>query len=44
MTELRERFIRDLQLRNFSDRTVEAYVRAVRQLSQHFNKAPDTVT
>lgn len=44
MTELRERFIQDLQLRNFSERTVQAYVRAVRQLAEHFNKAPDTIT
>jgi site-specific recombinase XerD len=44
MFDSKERFIRDLQLRNFSDRTVEAYVRAVRQLSQYFNKPPDTIT
>lgn len=44
MTELRQRFIRDLQLRNFSERTVEAYVRAVKQLAVHFNKPPDTIT
>lgn len=44
MTELRKRFTQDLQLRNFSERTVEAYVRAVRQLSEHFNKPPDTIT
>ena len=44
MTELRQNFIRDLQLRNFSERTVEAYVRAVRQLAQHFNKPPDSIT
>ncbi|MBE9510590.1 MAG: site-specific integrase [Bacteroidetes bacterium] len=44
MTELRKRFTQDLQLRNFSERTVEAYVRAVRQLAEHFNKTPDTIT
>ena len=44
MTELRERFTRDLQLRNFSERTVDAYVRAVKQLALHFNKSPDTIT
>ena len=44
MTDLRKRFTRDLQLRNFSERTVEAYVRAVRQLAEHFNKPPDTIT
>lgn len=44
MTDLRKRFTRDLQLRNFSERTVEAYVRAVRQLAEHFNKQPDIIT
>ncbi len=44
MTKLRQRFIRDLQLRNFSERTVEAYVRAVKQLALHFNKPPDLIT
>lgn len=44
MTELRQCFIRDLQLRNFSERTVEAYVRAVKQLAVHFNKSPDCIT
>jgi len=44
MTELRQRFTRDLQLRNFSERTVEAYVRAVKQLALHFNKSPDSIT
>ena len=44
MTSLRQRFIRDLQLRNFSERTVEAYVRAVKQLARHFNKSPDLIS
>ena len=43
MTELKERFICDLQLHNFSERTVEAYVRAVKQLAQHYNKSPDLI-
>lgn len=44
MTELSKRFIKDMQLRNFSERTIEAYELAVRQLAVHFNKAPDTIT
>lgn len=44
MTELRRRFTQDLQLKGFSERTVEAYVRAVRQLAEHFNKSPDKIT
>ena len=43
MTELRQRFIRDLKLHNFSERTVDAYVRAVNQLAQHFNKSPGLI-
>jgi hypothetical protein len=31
----------DLQLRGFSPRTQEAYVRAVRQLAAHFHRSPD---
>lgn len=34
MTPLRPRMMQDLQLRGYSDRTVEAYVRAVAQLAQ----------
>jgi site-specific recombinase XerD len=44
MTELRQHFTQDLQLKGFSDRTVEAYVRAVRQLAEHFNKSPDKIS
>jgi len=44
MTELRKRMIECLQLRGFSERTQEAYVRAVRQLSDHYKKSPDLVT
>ena len=44
MTELRKRMIECLQLRGFSERTQEAYVRAVRQLAQHYKKSPDLVT
>ena len=44
MTELRKRMIECLQLRGFSERTQEAYLRAVRQLAQHFKKSPDLVT
>jgi integrase/recombinase XerD len=41
MTPLRQRMIHDLQLRGYSDRTVEAYVRAVAQLSQFYHASPD---
>ena len=44
MTDLRKRMIESLQLRGMSGRTQEAYVRAVRQLAQHYHKSPDLVT
>lgn len=44
VTELRRRMIEDLQLRGFSERSQEMYVRAVRQLAQHYHKSPDQIT
>ena len=44
MTELRKRMIESLQLRGLSERTQEAYVRAVRQLADHYNKSPDLIS
>jgi integrase/recombinase XerD len=44
MTELRKRMIECLQLRGLSERTQEAYVRAVRQLAEHYHKAPDLIS
>src|SRR5437870_10434716 len=44
MTELRKRMIESLQLRGLSERTQEAYVRAVRQLAEHYHKSPDLIT
>jgi integrase/recombinase XerD len=41
MSALRERLIGDLRLRNYSPRTVQAYVAAVAQLARHFNRSPD---
>ena len=44
MTELRKRMIECLQLRGLSERTQEAYTRAVRQLAAHYHKSPDQIT
>lgn len=44
MTELRKRMIESLQLRGLSARTQESYVRAVRQLVEHYHKSPDLIT
>ena len=44
MTPLRQRMIEDLQLRGLSQKTQDAYVRAVRQLAEHYGKSPDRIT
>jgi integrase/recombinase XerD len=44
MTPLRKRMIEDLQLKGMGERTQQMYVRAVRQLSEHYNKSPDKIT
>lgn len=44
MSALRQRFIQDLQVRNYSPRTVQAYVAAVVKLVRHCRRSPDLVT
>ena len=44
MTPLRQRMIEDLQLRGLSPKTQDAYVRAVRQLAEHYGKSPDRIS
>jgi hypothetical protein len=44
MTLLRKRMLDDLELRGLSEHTQELYVRAVRQLAEHFERSPDQIT
>jgi integrase/recombinase XerD len=44
MTHLRKRMIEDMQLKGYSERTQEMYVRAVRQLADHYHRSPDKIT
>jgi integrase/recombinase XerD len=44
MTPLRQRMMEDLQLRGLSAKTQDAYLRAVRQLAEHYRKSPDLIT
>ena len=44
MAILRRSMIEDLQIRNYSPHTVEAYVRCVANFAKHFGKSPDLLT
>ena len=44
MTPLRQRLIEELTRRNYSPRTVEAYVAGVARAARHFNRPPDQLT
>ncbi len=41
---LQRRMIEDLQLAGMSESTQQMYVRAVRQLAEHYKKSPDKIT
>ena len=44
MTPLRQRLIEEIALRGYSDKTKEAYVRAVACLAQHYGRPPDALS
>ncbi|MDH3650558.1 MAG: site-specific integrase [Saprospiraceae bacterium] len=43
MSQLRKRFIRDLSIRNYSKRTIQSYVIAVKKLSLFYGRCPSEI-
>ncbi len=43
MTELRDKMIREMELRNFAPRTQHSYLNAVTGLTKHYMRSPDTI-
>jgi len=44
MSELRDKMVRDMQIRRFSSSTHRSYLRAVRDLARHYGQTPDKIT
>ena len=44
MTELRRRFIRDLEIKNFAAHTIKNYVSAIEKLAKHYKKCPSELS
>jgi len=44
MSRLREKMIRDMQLRNFSTATQKSYINSVAGLAKHYRRSPDVIS
>ena len=44
MTASRQRMVEDMQLRGLAEKTQDAYLRAIRQLAEHYGQPPDRIS
>jgi site-specific recombinase XerD len=44
MSELRQRMLTDLRIRNYAERTQGIYITRVAEMARHFERSPDTLT
>jgi len=44
MTELRQKMIKAMELRNLSKHTQRGYLKSVKGLAQHYQQSPDKLT
>ena len=44
MSELRERMIKEMQLRNFARPTQEGYLYSIKRLARYYHRSPDEIT
>ena len=44
MTQLREKMIRQMQLRSLSENTQRAYLQSVSGIAKHYKQSPDKMT
>ena len=44
MKELRKRMLQEMQLRNYSERSIKTYIASIGQLAKYFNRSPDQIS
>lgn len=44
MTELRKRMLQEMQLRNYSKRSIETYLSCIGQLARYYDRCPDQIS